>query len=358
MARLWGSKPAAGGVPPMLQSADTLLAALDNAPAVLLITDAAGDIVYRNKAGDRMARESLANLGEQALLTLRDTLKHIIATATEFPVTRSVPTEVNGRALHGGSTVDRIPGGYICTWVDETAQVETTEVVNSMAVELTRASAGLADAGQELAAAAGRSAEQADALSQGSGEMAASIREIASRVSNATSSTDTAVESARNTAGSMEQLQKSSTEIGNITKLITAVAEQTKLLALNAQIESARAGAAGKGFAVVAGEVKELAGRSADATQQIIQMIEAIQAESQQAAGGISGIVGLIENVAEQQTMIAASVEEQTATSAEMSGGMRAVAESVSAAASAAETVLAAAASLRDQADRLRQLTA
>jgi methyl-accepting chemotaxis protein len=155
----------------------------------------------------------------------------------------------------------------------------------------------------------------------------------------------------------MEQLQESSRQIGSITKLITEIAEQTKLLALNATIESARAGEMGKGFAVVASEVKDLAARTAEATAQITDMIEGIQAESTQAAEGISGIAGLINTVAEQQTLIATTVEEQSATSAEMSRGMVAVAESGQSAARAAETVLAAAAALKEQAARLSTVT-
>src|SRR2546430_1952448 len=146
-------------------------------------------------------------------------------------------------------------------------------------------------------------------------------------------------------------------QIGSITQLITAIADQTKLLALNATIESARAGEMGKGFAVVAGEVKELAARTAEATAQIIEMVQGIQNESAQVAEGIGGIVGLIDTVAEQQTMIAGAVEEQTATSAEMSNGMRSVAASVSASASAAQTVLDTATALREHAARLRELT-
>ncbi|MEV4636772.1 methyl-accepting chemotaxis protein [Actinoplanes sp. NPDC049548] len=345
-------------VPPLLRSAQGALAALNAAPVVLIVADDQGEVVYRNKAGEDIIRRSIEEHGEQSVAALREGVKRVLATATTFPLTTYIPTEVKGRTLYGSMTIDRFPGGYIFTWVDDTEKVERNEVVNSLVTELTRASTELAEAGGQLAEAAGQSAERADAISRNSSEMAESIREIASRVTSATSSTDTAVVSARATANSMEQLQGSSEEIGNVTKLIIAVAEQTKLLALNAQIESARAGEAGKGFAVVAGEVKELAGRSAEATQQIIGRIDAIQTESLQAVDGISGIVKLIESIAEQQTMIAAAVEEQTATSAEMSGGMHAVAESATAAAKGAETVLAAAASLREQADRLRQLTA
>jgi|SRR5579859_2202288 len=343
---------------PLLNSVDSLLAALHAAPAVLLVTDEAGEIVYRNQAADEMARHTLATQGEQALVVLRDTLRRDVREARSFPYVKTTAVDVGGDLVHGSSTMNRFPGGFIVTWQDSTAQVRTAEVVKELTQELSVASTQLSEAGEGLVATAGEAAGQAEVVYRASAEMAESIKEISQRISNAATSTSTAVSSARDAAGSMEQLQESSRQIGSITELITAIADQTKLLALNATIESARAGEMGKGFAVVAGEVKELAARTAEATAQIIDMVQGVQAQSGQVAEGITGIVELIDTVAEQQTMIAGAVEQQTATSAEMSNGMRAVAASVSSSASAAETVLGAAAALREQAARLRELTA
>jgi methyl-accepting chemotaxis protein len=116
----------------------------------------------------------------------------------------------------------------------------------------------------------------------------------------------------------VSKLGDSSTEIGQVIKVITSIAQQTNLLALNATIEAARAGEAGKGFAVVANEVKELAKQTAKATEDISRKIEAIQGDTKNAVGAIGQISGVIKQVNDISNTIATAVEEQNATTNEM----------------------------------------
>jgi methyl-accepting chemotaxis protein len=132
--------------------------------------------------------------------------------------------------------------------------------------------------------------------------------------------------------------------------LITSIAAQTKLLALNATIDAARAGAAGKGFAVVADEVRALAQQTADATGDIIQRIEAIRSGSEETAQALARIGEVVGEMNDAQLTIASAIEEQTATRSEMSrqvgdtaAGSREIAENIEQVAHTAETTSAAA---------------
>lgn len=170
----------------------------------------------------------------------------------------------------------------------------------------------------QIAAASTQVSMSIDSVSAGAEQMSASIKEIARNASDATLVANHAVENAKEATATVGRLGESSTEIGQIVKVITGIAQQTNLLALNATIEAARAGEAGKGFAVVANEVKELAKATATATEDISRKIEAIQGETQRSVAAIGSITTVINQIADFQNSIASAVEEQAATTNDM----------------------------------------
>ncbi len=171
----------------------------------------------------------------------------------------------------------------------------------------------------EAGGAAGQASHAVSAVAAASEELSSSIQEISRQVSHANQVAGQADSEARRSREMIDSLQQAAGEIGAAVKLISDIASQTNLLALNATIEAARAGDAGKGFAVVASEVKNLAGQTARATDEIAAKVEQIQQAVSAAVGGIAAISGTVSEVAEVSTAIAAAVEEQGAATNEIS---------------------------------------
>lgn len=177
----------------------------------------------------------------------------------------------------------------------------------------------------DISTLANDSMQRVQSVALATEEMSATIAEIAENAEQARSVTSKAVSTVENTTVKMNELSDAATEIGKVADVIVSIAEQTNLLSLNATIEAARAGEAGKGFAVVANEVKELAGQTNQATEDIRQKIKAIQQSSDMAIGEITEITGIINDINAIVVVIAGAVEEQATTTKQITDDINSV---------------------------------
>jgi methyl-accepting chemotaxis protein len=166
--------------------------------------------------------------------------------------------------------------------------------------------------------ASGDASMSVETVAAASEELSASINDISQQAAHAAGIASRAVSQARNTDGTVQGLAQSAGRIGEVVGLINTIAAQTNLLALNATIEAARAGEAGRGFAVVASEVKSLASQTAKATEEISEQIADIQKVAGEAIDAIKNIGGIIGEVNEVATAIAAAVQQQGAATQEI----------------------------------------
>ena len=219
---------------------------------------------------------------------------------------------------------------------DVTAMVEAREhrksVLAEMAVQISEIAAAAVQSSQlanDSAGATEGASENVQAVASGAEELASSIAEISRQVAEAASVSGNAVEKSSQAQSVIAELDGAAQSIGEVLRLITDIAEQTNLLALNATIEAARAGEAGKGFAVVASEVKSLASQTAKATDQISRQIDAVQGNTRVAVSTIDEIQRVIDQLNQIATGISTAVEEQSAVTADISSNMQTAADGV-----------------------------
>ena len=248
--------------------------------------------------------------------------------------------------------------------------------VSASAVQLEAAAGTLtrtAESTQSLSSQAAGASEQASSnmqsVASATEELSASVDEIGRQVQESNRIAEAAVHQAEQTDGRIGKLSRAAQEIGDVVKLITAIAEQTNLLALNATIEAARAGEAGRGFAVVASEVKSLASQTAKATDEISSHIAGMQGATQESVAAIKEIGGTIAQISTIASTIASAVEEQGSATQEIARSVQTVAQGTHEAAAnilevnrgAAETgsasgnVLESARTLSSESTRLRE---
>lgn len=216
-----------------------------------------------------------------------------------------------------------------------------------------------------VSSAAEQVSQNAQTVSSGVENITASIREISESANEAARVASESVRVASAANDRITKLGQSSSEIGEVIKVITSIAEQTNLLALNATIEAARAGEAGKGFAVVANEVKELAHETGRATEDIRQKIDAIQDDTGEAVEAIGKIGTIINKISDFQNTIASAVEQQTSTTCEISRnvseaaiGSAEIAQNITQVVSAAESTAEGAGNMQMSALELARMAA
>lgn len=328
-----------------------------------LVQKESGTISYQFEGQDKLvAFRASAQLGWGAAATV--TMKELLAPARRIGLL-TLLIGVSSLAL---STL-------IVLWV-----------VRSIAKPLDRAITGLNESSNQVASAAAQVTSSSQSLAEGASEQAASLEETSASLEEMASMTQRNAENAQKAnelanqtrhaadvgvtemqamTGAMQDLKKSSDDIGKIIKTIDEIAFQTNILALNAAVEAARAGSAGAGFAVVADEVRNLAQRSAQAARETSDKIEATIAKTAQGVQISERVARSLQEIVEKARKVDHLAAEVATASKEQNQGIKQVNVAVSqmdkvtqANAASAEESASAAEELNAQAGAVKETVA
>jgi methyl-accepting chemotaxis protein len=237
--------------------------------------------------------------------------------------------------VHSGSALDRRNamtrfGSTIVDQVDTSVSTVLSEnhQMREMASEMATASTQAKD---QFKGAMSRAVEAEGGIEQlnafGS-ELSGSIRFVGSEVKRSIAIVRDAPAQAEITRGCVDTMATLSRAVSDVTK-IDGIAQQTRMLALNASIEAARAGEAGKGFAVVANEVKQLAHQTAEATNTIGQKIAEMTGMVAERVESLQALVGTIASVDAVSGSIGQAIVEQESLAARVSSNLESMRDAV-----------------------------
>ena len=247
---------------------------------------------------------------------------------------------------------------------------ETLSQINSAADQVSSGSEQTANAAQLLADGATTQVNTICELSNRINEISIQVKENAQNSINANQMTENVTTAILNSNNQMQELltamndiDENSKKIRKIAKTIEDIAFQTNILALNASVEAARAGAAGKGFSIVAEEVRSLAGRSAEAAKNTTTLIESSTSAvavgvslAEQTANNLSRVVASIESTTETVSKIAEASKNQSKAISEVSKGIVQISAVVENNSATSEESAAASQELSSQAYIMKEL--
>lgn len=288
-----------------------------------------GDLSETTKIQTKDEVGVLAQSINKMIINLRATIQHILSAAENLTVS----------------------SGQVSASTDEAARASTNQAnvaqtMNGLLKELSDAISSVAHNTEEAVKLAHQTIE---------------IAEDGEKV------VQSSVKGSEKVSAQISSLEDGSTKIGEIIKVMDEIAEQTNLLALNAAIEAARAGEQGRGFAIVAEEVRKLAERSIEATDEISRIVKTMQEaiirsvksveegviKTKQSGEGFEKIITMIHHTRDKVTEIASASEEQAAQSSEVLSYIETIAATTEKTAASSEETASTANSLTNLATKL-----